>query len=487
MNTIRFKLASAITVSALLALILTYIIINFNINQQYSIYTKANQAERDERIIREFRSDYIANNKKGWDVTSGSSVLREGQVSGFSVKLENREGKTVWQLEPELIISELNAKQPDGAAPITREQFKFQRHEIQVDGQVVGYVTLGQYTPLLISKNEEQFIFSLTMSVLVSAVIGSILIFPFSLFLSNQVSDPIVSIAKTSLKLSKGKLKTRETRQTDIVEIDQLRQSINKLGEKLDQQDTLRRRLVSDLSHELRNPLNVLQTNLEAMIDGVVPLTKERLASLNNEVIRFGKLIGNLNVLKEFEADSQMEQMKEVNLQTLCQDLYNNFLGVTQEKNQHLTFNYNRWEKYLIRGNYHSLYQVVLNLLHNAMKFTPEGGRINLYLNRDASYVTLRIRDSGMGIPKEDLGNIFERFYRVDKSREVIEGSGLGLTIVKRIMDNHDATIDVDSKVGIGTVFTLRFHAYQPIREEASAHRTPSYGPRRKEHPQKSP
>lgn len=457
MNTIRYKLAVAITVSALMALILTYIIINFNINRQYSIYIRSNQESRDERIVGEFRDAYVSNGKKGWTVDAGTSVVREASISGFSVKLEDANENTVWQLEPELILAQLSARQPEGSPPLNLEQFNFKRHQVVVDGDTVGYVTIGQFTPLLISKNEEQFVFSLTMSVLASAIIGSLLIFGFSFFLSKQLSEPISSIASTSFMLSQGNFKTRENLKTDIVEIEQLRQSINILGEKMDQQDTLRRRLISDISHELRNPLNVLQMNLEAMIDGIVPISTDRLASLNSEVIRFGKLLGNLNVLKEFEAESDTSQYKEVNLRALCQDLYNNFLGVAKDKNIHLTFEYYRKDHYHIFGDYHSLYQVVLNLLHNAVKFTPENGRIFLTLKKDANFTYLEVRDTGLGIPEEDIPNIFERFYRVDRSREVIEGSGIGLTIVKRIMDNHKGMIHVSSKVGKGTTFTLKF------------------------------
>lgn len=457
MNTIRYKLAIAITVSSLLALILTYIIINFNINWQYSIYIKSNQASRDERIVGEFRDAYVSNDKKGWTVDSGTDVIREAQTAGFSVKLEDASGKPIWQLEPQLIMAQLNARQPEGAMPITIEQFSFGRHDVLVDGDIVGYVTIGQFTPLLISKNEEQFVFSLTMSVLVSAIIGSLLIFLLSIFLSKQLSEPISSIASTSYLLSIGNFKARENLTTDIAEIEKLRHSINILGEKLDQQDTLRRRLISDISHELRNPLNVLQMNLEAMIDGVVPTTPERLSSLNNEVVRFGNLLGSLNVLKEFEAATISPLFKEVNLKTLCQDIYNNFLGVTQEKKLNFSFEYYRKDQYPIIGDYHSLYQVVINLIHNAIKFTPEGGKIFLTLKKDFNYTYLEIRDTGMGIPEEDVPNIFERFYRVDRSREEIEGSGIGLTIVKRIMDSHDGTIQVRSKENKGTTFVLKF------------------------------
>ncbi len=467
MNTIRYKLAIAITASSLLALILTYIIINFNINRQYSLYIRSNQESRDERIVGDFRDAYVSNNGPGWTVESGTGIIREAQLSGFSVKLEDARSRTIWQLEPETIISELNAKQPEGANPITIEQFSFGRHQVIVDGQTVGYVTIGQYTPLLISKNEEEFIFSLTMSVLFSAIMGSLLIFLFSIFLSKQLSEPISSVAHTSSELSRGRFKTRENIQTDIVEMEELRQGINLLGEKLEQQDKLRRRLISDISHELRNPLNVLQMNLEAMIDGVIPTTPERLSSLNNEVIRFGELLENLNILKKFEEASLTQEFKQVNLKALCQDVYNNFLGLATDRELDLYFSYYHKDQYVTLGDYHALYQVVTNLMHNAMKFTPSGGNIDLTLKKEPGVIHLEIRDSGRGIPKEDLPNIFERFYRVDPSREEIDGSGIGLTIVKRIMESHNGTIKVTSKIGIGTNFTLTFRDADPPTTKA--------------------
>ncbi|MFB0918854.1 MAG: ATP-binding protein, partial [Clostridiaceae bacterium] len=167
--------------------------------------------------------------------------------------------------------------------------------------------------------------------------------------------------------------------------------------------------------------------------------------------------LGNLNVLKEFEQENLDIQFKEVNLKALCQDIYNNFHGKAAEKKQILTLEYYRKDNYIVLGEYNSLYQVVTNLLYNAMKFTPEGGKISLLLKKDSYFSYIEVKDNGMGIPEEDIGNIFERFYRVDKSREMVEGSGIGLTIVKKIMDAHGAKVSVTSKPDRGTTFTLRF------------------------------
>ena len=457
MRSIRNKLATAITVSSLLALIISYLILNYSIDRQFSLYLSRNQTARDEKIVGIFRDSYLAAGTNNWNADSGTSVIPEAQASGFSVKLEDFQGNMVWQLSPETIIADLNSRKDEDALPITIEQFKTKRYPVKVKEDTVGYVTISQYSPLLFSEDESRFIFAVASSVLISASLGGLVIFFLSIFLSNQLSEPIKSIANTSYKLSIGELRTREQYGSDIIEIERLKESINKLGEKLDKQDMLRKRMISDISHELRNPLNVLQTNLEAMIDGVLPMTQERLMSLNNEVIRFGKLLGNLNILKEFEQENLDVQLKEVNLKALCQDIYNNFHGKAVEKKQILTFEYYRKDNYVVLGEYNGLYQVVINLLYNAMKFTPEGGKISLLLKKDSNYTYLDVRDNGIGIPEEDLAFIFERFYRVDRSRELYEGSGVGLTIVKKIMDAHGAKVTVTSKPDKGTTFTLRF------------------------------
>jgi len=467
LSTIRNKLITAITVSSLLSVIISYLLLNFTISRQYQILNRASLEARDRRIVQVFRDSYTRDSAMKWTESSGTSVIKEAQSQGFSVQLDDEYGKMVWQLPIDSIISELNAK-GDSSTPVTPEQFSTNVYPVEINGEPKGYITVRQYTPLIMSSEQEKFIFNLIISVLLSSIIGSVVIVFLSFFLSRQLTDPIKSISSTSYLLSIGNLNAREDMETDIYEIEKLKQSINLLGEKLERQNVLRKRLVSDISHELRNPLNVLQTNLEAMTDGVLPMTTERLQSLNNEVVRFGKLLGNLNVLKEFESETLDVVMKPVNLKNLCQDIYNNFHGFAQEKGIILTFEHYRRDSYMILGDSHGLNQVVINLLHNALKFTPRDGKISMILKKDSSFTYLLIRDTGMGIPDEDLSNIFERFYRVDKSREEVEGSGIGLTIVKNIMERHRGKISVTSEVNKGTTFTLKFRNLPPDLDNLS-------------------
>ena len=456
MRSIKYKLTVAIAISALLSLLIAYVVINLTLNNRFNDYLKINQEKRDERIISIFKESFLRDDR--WTITSGKAVEREAETSNFTVSLLNWNKTVIWEMDPlELVKKE---REIDPSSSFNMDQYVPYTLPIKSENQIVGYVVIGQFSPLVISRDDENFLNSITVGIVISAFIAVFIILIIALFVARQLSDPIEKISKTAFNLSTGDLSARETTVGDVMEIETLRKSINNLGEKLDRQDMLRKRLISDVSHELRNPLNVLQTNLEAIIDGILPATSERFQSLNEEVIRFGKLIDNLNILKQFEAESMVAKIVILDVKQLLNDVYINFQGIAKEKSIKFKYDYPKNVDILILADKHSIYQVVNNLLHNAIKFTPRNGNINIRLSRDDNYCYFRIKDSGIGIPKEDLPNVFERFYRVDKSREIIEGNGIGLTIVKNFVKLNGGTINVISTLGKGSTFTIRFNLY---------------------------
>ncbi|HAQ41802.1 MAG TPA: hypothetical protein DCM73_13875 [Clostridiales bacterium] len=203
----------------------------------------------------------------------------------------------------------------------------------------------------------------------------------------------------------------------------------------------------------------MLQNNLEAMIDGVFPVTEERLVHLNDEIVRFGKLLNNLDRLKEFETESMKLNFHSIDLLTMLENLYGDFLAEAENKNISLQFTKEENADYLILGDADKLKQVFINLVNNAIKFTGSSGEISISLYRNGKKIFAEIKDSGIGIKKEDMPFVFERMYRADKSRHETQGNGIGLTIVKNILDLHSASIDVESEVGSGTLFKISFNA----------------------------
>jgi signal transduction histidine kinase len=205
--------------------------------------------------------------------------------------------------------------------------------DINVNGKTVGYIIVGQYSPVLLSQEDISFKGQINKSIVFSGVLTLIIVAAISLILSKQFSEPIKEVSKTSVSLSKGNYNSRSNIKSNIEEIRNLTESINDLGEKLNSQDLLRKRLISDISHEIRTPLNVLQNNLEAMIDGIIPVTADKLNSLNDEVIRFGKLLNNLNSLKQIESDEIVLKLGRVNIGGLISNVISDFNIAADEKN----------------------------------------------------------------------------------------------------------------------------------------------------------
>jgi signal transduction histidine kinase len=193
------------------------------------------------------------------------------------------------------------------------------------------------------------------------------------------------------------------------------------------------------------------------MIDGVFPVTIERLNCLNDEVVRFGRLLNNLNVLKEFESESIRLNFERISLDELISAIYKDFYLDAENKNIKLDYEIEADKDYHITGDRDKLIQVFINLIANALKFTEKGGRVEIKLYTNNKNIVVEVKDNGIGIEKEDLPFIFERLYRGDRSRHQIEGNGIGLTIVKNILLLHNASIDVKSKAGEGTTFRIFF------------------------------
>jgi len=193
------------------------------------------------------------------------------------------------------------------------------------------------------------------------------------------------------------------------------------------------------------------------MIDGIFPVTSDRLANLNDEVIRFGRLLDDLNILKEFESENIKLNLEALYLDELIEDICNDFKIAAESKNIKIVFNKQLHADYRIVGDMDKLKQVFINLISNSVKFTESEGKVELRMFIEMNHVVVEVIDEGIGIPKEDLPFIYERLYRADKSRNITEGNGIGLTIVKSILQLHNATIDVESVYGKGTVFKLNF------------------------------
>ncbi|MFL0166218.1 sensor histidine kinase [Candidatus Clostridium helianthi] len=449
-QSIRGRLSFIIIFCAVATVLLSALIVNKTITDTFNRYMENIQTQRNERLVEYFQQVYKSDG--GWNKSSGEEMMHEAYMSNYCLTLLDENKKIVWEMNHEDIREKnhmtVNGMEETGV--YTTNTF-----DINVNDKTVGYIEVGQYSPVLLSQEDINFKAQINKSIVFSGVLTLIVVALISLIISKQFSEPIKEVSKTSVSLSKGNYNSRSNIKSNIEEIRNLTESINDLGEKLNSQDLLRKRLISDISHEIRTPLNVLQNNLEAMIDGIIPVTTDKLNSLNDEVIRFGKLLNNLNSLKQIESDEIVLKLGRVNIGELISNVISDFNIAADEKNIKLIINKEEGKNFIVVGDYDKLKQVFINLISNAIKFNNINGTVWVDISSDINSVIIKIKDNGIGIKKEDLPYVFERMYRGDKSRHKIEGSGIGLTLVKKILTLHSGTIDVESKEDKETVFTV--------------------------------
>lgn len=453
MQSIRRRLSLILIACTIAAAILSALFVNIAMNATFNKYMTDVQNQRNARIVQYFEQVYKKDGK--WTKNSGEELMHEAYMSNYCLTLLDDDRKVIWGMNPNDIRNNTHMmmmSSGEGKGVYTSKTF-----DIKVDNKIVGYAVVGQYYAVLLSEPDVNFKNSINKGIAVSAIIAILIVAVVSIIVSRQFSSPIKKVSDISVELSKGNYESRLYINSNIIEINNLTESINMLCEKLKNQDLLRKRLVSDISHEIRTPLNVLQNNLEAMIDGILPVTSDRLNSLNEEVIRFGELLNNLNSLKQFDAEEMSLNISTLFLDELVADVCNGFTAAAKEKSVIIDL-YSEPDKYIVLGDEDKLKQVFINLLSNALKFNKENGHIWVKLKGNKDKILVQIKDDGIGIKKEDLPYIFERLYRGDKSRQITSGSGIGLTIVKRILDLHSASIGVESEENKGTTFTLYFN-----------------------------
>lgn len=438
--TLQRKLGYLLFSCALLTTLLITVFVNQTISHQFEQYMYDNQEKRNERLMTYFEDYY---QKHGtFDSKAGAELAHEAYMNDYCLVLMDANSRIIWGMSPE----EMELK--------SGEVYEAKTFELKVNNELIGYLEIGQHTPLLLSQEDVSFKQAINQSIMISAMITIIVVGSVSLFISKPLSSPIKKVSEMALRLSQGNFKEEAFKTTKIKELDSLQLSMNGLAQTLRAHEETRKQLVSDVSHELRTPLHVLQTQLEAMIDGILVVNKARLQMLYEEVIRFGKLVSNLEVLKQFEAKTMTVDLKPINLKSFIIKHQSEIQTLLQQKEIQLKLSL---EDAHILGDEDQLKQVLINLITNAYKFTPEFGVVHITLITPHHQVQLSVHDNGIGVEKEHLSKLFHRFYRVDPSRHQTEGSGIGLTIVKQIIDLHHGKIEVSSQVGVGTTFIMTF------------------------------
>lgn len=292
--------------------------------------------------------------------------------------------------------------------------------------------------------------------ILGAAIVAVLIAWIIGYFASRSLTRPLTRITSTAAQIRNGDLSAR-TGLTGSDELGRLGETFDDMATALEKDIKLEHRLTSDVAHELRTPLMAMQATVEAMQDGVLPADQEHLATVGIEVRRLSRLVDAMLKLSRMENGKTPLHIEKCDVVGLTSGLVTYQSQLFKDNGLELTFeNQTGHDSFVIECDPDLIREAIVNLLSNAMRYTPEGGKVRLCVARKRSDVLISVSDTGMGIAKEDIPRVFSRFWRSDASRERVAGGlGVGLSLTKEIVDRHNGTISVDSELGVGTTFTL--------------------------------
>ncbi|MDF2699196.1 MAG: hypothetical protein K0Q49_752 [Haloplasmataceae bacterium] len=448
-QTIQTKLTLSYILYILLFVLLITIFSNILIQNQFKAYSIDKQTKQIETFVSQISSAY----QEGWQDSSVKAIGTYALNEGYIMKIENMNHDVIWDAnvhdghQCEMIKEDIRQRMyqinSNWSGDFVNASYKIESGSLEVGTLQIEYFN-NFYT-----EDDAAFLSVLNKVYLYSSIVFIIIGFIFASYMSKRLSNPIEKVVHASQLISKGIYNKLEINKSNLLEINTLTDSINHLSTNLSNQEKIRKQLTADVTHELRTPLTILQTHIEAMIDGVLETNEAQLKSIQVEIIRLTKMVADLDKLSRYDKQDIVLNKENVNLKDIIKNVVNIFQIEFQKKSVDLTYETSDIE---ILVDKDKISQVLINLLSNALKYTDSGGKVTIVVNDDHKYVVIKINDTGIGIDEKDLPYIFERFYRVDKSRNrATGGSGIGLTIVKSIVLAHNGNIEAKSEIGKGS------------------------------------
>ena len=454
---LRNRLSLSYIFITMVCVALISILSHFVLENQFRNYVIQERQRENKIIVAAISQQYTGNGDFNVDVIKSIGV---GAIeNGLFISVKDASDKIIWDAETynnseceevkNRLISTMETLFPTWKGEYTKDDYPVINNSIKV-----GTINIGHYGPFYYDENDIMYSKTLNkilISVGIASLCGALIL---GLIMAEGLSRPILKVINIAEMISKGNYSQKIEKKSNIEEIDKLTTSINSLGNSLYEQEKLRQRLTRDVSHELRTPLSTLQSHMEALIDGVWEPTTDRLTSCHEEILRLKRLVGDLEKLAQYESENLILNKTKFNIGEVVKNIVLNFEKEFLNKEVILNFDDKDIVTYLDKDK---ISQVIVNLISNSLKYTPKGGKVEVRISEDDKYFKLSVKDTGIGISEVDLPYVFERFYRVDESRNKLTGgAGIGLTISKSIVEAHKGNITVDSQIGQGTKFVVK-------------------------------
>jgi len=457
-HTFSRRLALAFAVVAALTAALAGLLLSAVWNYQFTQYLNANLQNTADRIAQISAQAYPE--AGGWTIQTLSQIPRFGPATGIGVQILDGNGALVYD------DASMSAHVRDVTAGAQSQKLTLPTVVLQprgpvvtspvvFDGERVGTVRVWTYSSnALMTPRDSQFkrgsLVGLTVAALVAIAFASI----GGVWYANRLVRPIERITQTAQALKSGDRDAR-TRLEGNDEIGFLGQTFDEMADAIEADREMERRLTADVAHELRTPLQAIQATVEAMQDGVLPADEERLGIVRDETVRLARLADGILELTRLERGSVPFTCERTDLAVPVRSAVDTIEALIETREIVLAVDIT--DRVFACVDSDRLQQAVGNLLSNAARYTPAGGRIEVSVRRDADEGVIEVADTGIGIAEKDLAQVFSRFWRADEARATTSGGlGIGLAVTKEIVERHGGTIAASRRPGGGSVFAIR-------------------------------
>lgn len=432
---------------AILSILFITIVSNISISLFFSDYLKESRNRDDLRIVQYIEQVYLEYN--GLNSHSLMGIMHYAISEDVIIRIKDGQSNLIW--DSATLGAMHGMAEKDAKRNITYKNYPF-----TYQGAKIGSIGIGRTKSILSTFEDKQFLLAINGVFLIAFLFSILIAILSSTKISKKFLNPIYGMKENAKLIESGEYKSLREVKTNTYELHDLSESVKELAQRLDSQEMLRRRMTSDIAHELRTPLAIIQSHIEAFIDGVWEPDIEKLSIIQNEIIRLTKLIKELSDLSIIENEEIKIDKNEINLSVLLNRILENFEPVFMGKS--ISLNKQTEENISFMGDGELLNRVFTNILSNAYKYTNENGKVFVTLEQLKNKIRVTIEDTGIGIPKEDLKHIFERFYRSDLSRNRgTGGTGIGLTLTKALIEAHGGRIRIESEEGKGTKVMIEF------------------------------
>ena len=455
----RMRLRTGLSLSFALVVAITVFLVSILsstfISKEFEEYVRATQKEKADDLADSIGSHYEENGE-GWNIDYVHGMGMYALKEGYIIKLYDKDNNPLWDAQNhdmalchkimEDITFRMNDKRPN-----LEGDFVTYTYELKTADRLNGYLEISYYTPFYLDENEFQFISSLNRILSIVGVVSLLAAALFGMLIAGRISEPISSVISATGKIADGNYAVKVSTEAKDRETYELAESVNHMASALKEQEYLKKQLSEDIAHELRTPVTNILSYMEMMIDGVMEPTQGRLKNCYDELSRLSGLVTDIERLHSAESDDLRLNYEDLDVYSLADTILKSFETALREKKIEAKI---VGEETIVSADRGRLSQVIANLLSNAAKYTDENGKITVSVKQKEGSAEIMVKDTGIGIDKDDQSRVFERFYRTDKSRtRKTGGVGIGLSISAVIVKAHHGNIWCESEPGIGSSF----------------------------------